>query len=214
MFNLSSGKLAWQVDPTINGCYGTSQPVVVHGYVITAIPEGAACTRSLEARALSDGHLVWSRPDVGDPQRGDNDTTSGTDVFAVGPSGTLTDIVAATGATRWSRGSTGDVLAVDAARVYTHCGTNVCAWARSTGNPVWNSNGYMTAPVTIAGPVLYSNTFAFDAATGTLITQVVTSGVVSAVANGRLIVLDDGRTIDGSRYYDNRIIDVYGLPGF
>lgn len=156
----------------------------------------------LQARGLHDGAVRWSRPGAWVVERGDSAGPAGQVILAVGATGRLTALDAATGATRWSTAAADHSLAVDAYRVYARCGDSVCALARGNGALLW-SQPAPAGDVVVANGVLYQPDGQLRrAGTGALLGRVWSDGhQLLAVADGRVVALDASR----------RVLDLYGL---
>lgn len=194
VFNATTGATQW----TSSRCSLSRIDIVVGAVAIMGGCD-ASFNPTLEGRALTDGHLLWSRPGDWTPQRGDLDTTAGHDAYLLDPTGHLVDMNPLTGATRWSA-SIGSALAVDATRIYTQCSdTAVCAYTRTVPSLVWT---HATAPgtVTVAGTLAYlPDGEVLIAATGSpALAGELWDGNAKwvAVAAGRVLVVANPRIID------------------
>jgi hypothetical protein len=99
---------------------------------------------------------------------------------------------------------------VDGTRVYADCGTVVCAFSRATGARLWTStvpasgSGFWPARLALAGALLYTPVgTVLDAATGPVLKQLWDGQATElSVGNGYVVAATD-----------DRVLDVYGLPG-
>jgi hypothetical protein len=198
-FATSTGAVEWQAQDCV-------RPIIVRQRAIAhcTVPGpdwehfGVEHPAGLVAFRLSDAHVLWSRPDVGEA-RGDNATISGTDIYADTNDG-LVDINPVDGTTRWAVPLSGEVLAVDNTRVYQHCGAEICAVLRSNGSLSWSV--CCGSSLAAAGGLLYTSDGGVLRASDGSNVRNMNFHTRPAIADGHLIVTDGPR-----------ITDIYGLPG-
>jgi glucose dehydrogenase len=206
----ATGQVRWAHD---TGCAQSPQVVVVAGRLIAdGCASGTQFDRVVRAYALTDGHLIWSRPDLrGGLQLGDFPSSSGSAVYEnLGDfrgTNALVSINPRTGATRWS--VTGDIVpkAVDANRVYASCSGVRCALDKVTGNVAWTAtDGSGDANVVVLpDALLTADGRVVDPATGDVLdytSLLYADSLDVLVANGWLIAVSD----------DHRIVDTYRVP--
>jgi hypothetical protein len=197
-FATSTGAVEWQAQDCV-------RPIIVRQRAIAhcTVPEfgwdfGVEHPAGLVAFRLSDGHTLWSGPDVGET-RGDSATVAGTDIYA-GTDDGLVDINPVDGTTRWSRPLPGEVLAVDNTRVYQQCGAQLCAVLRSNGTLSWSY--CCSSSVAVAGGLLYTGDGVVLRTSDGSLAASMGFRARPAIADGHLVVTDGPR-----------ITDIYGLPG-
>lgn len=198
VLDAATGTTVWsRTDPL--SC--TANALVVRRSVIMAVCDEERF--ALQARRLSDGALLWSRTGAWTPERGDRAGYDGQLVMAVSPSGRLTALDAATGATRWSTSLASQSLAVDNYRVYARCGDAVCALSRGNGALLWTGPA-VPGDVVVANGVLYlANGQVMRASTGAVLGRLWDDDHrLLAVAGGRVVASDA----------DQRVFDLYAVP--
>jgi hypothetical protein len=79
---------------------------------------------------------------------------SGKNVLVTNPSGTIVDLNPLTGATRFSLAGATSVLAVDTARIYAFCGSDLCAYSTTNGALLWRHSNLTASLAAEAGGVL------------------------------------------------------------
>ena len=205
---IGTGALVWQ---SVSDASCSGRVLVVAQVVIT----GGDCNAGAQAiigRKLATGALVWKRAGAWRLQRGDASSVAGHQVFVTSPGGTVVSLNPLTGKTQFVLPGATAVLAVGFDQVYAACGSDVCAYSKSTGKLRWQVNvGFTPALAAEAGGVLYLD-----------------GGVVLNTGNGHTLrALWTGRSasslaIGGGRiaavtgplpFIETKVIDLYGLKG-
>jgi outer membrane protein assembly factor BamB len=205
---IGTGALVWE---SVRDASCDGRVLVVAQVVIT----GGDCNAGAQAiigRKLATGALIWKRAGVWKLQRGDASSVAGHQVFVTSPRGTIVSLNPLTGKTQFVLPGATAVLAVGFDQAYAACGSDVCAYGRSTGKLRWQVNvGFTPALAAEAGGVLYLD-----------------GGVVLNTGNGHTLpALWTGRTasslaIGGGRiaavtgplpFTRTKVIDLYGLKG-
>ena len=196
---LADGSRVWSQE-TARCSVASGDTIVVAGEVIRerCLTNG---TSQLEGDNLPTGATLWHHSGSFTILRGDNDTSHGAHVYVTAAgSGTVTDIDAVTGATRFVVVGATDVLAVDRDRVYADCGQDsLCAYSVTTGNQVWQTSYSGNHLIAVANNVVYNQDAEFDAETGAYLAfdigfnQTVTQLLVGG---GYLIVVSNPRIVD------------------
>jgi putative pyrroloquinoline-quinone binding quinoprotein len=228
--NVSDGSLVW-ADDTSSCAYGPAA-VVGQEVIFTKCTSSSSATPGaarMAGRALATGAYTWHRAGTWSVLRGDRSAATGSNLFAINPTGAVVDVSPATGKTKYALTGAGSVLAVDASQAYATCGPedingdqdSLCAYTLGSGKQVWSTTqtllGYYSGTglkpfAAEAGGAVYLNTgYILNAKTGSPLN----SGTVEAgygyssppsalaVGDGRLIIADPA----------GRIIDLYGLAG-
>lgn len=213
VLNLGDGTLAWS-----SFCPDPSSPdptaLVVDTLVLSYGCDSEGNNPTLDARNLATGVLAWSLPGFWTAQRGDLSGSPGKHLYVTNPSGTVEDLDPSTGQVEYPLSQAVNVLAVDASRVYTTCGSQgqyVCAYNVSTGTLEWEDTQFTSAPALAAEAdgVLYLDFgVALNAATGQVIKKFATGYTPAATA----LAVGDGRIVASQP--NSRVLDLFGLPGY
>ncbi len=206
---LTTGAVVWSESTSCSGDPNALVEAQLVMWVSYACTTGAP---TLTARNLATGALAWSSSGAQQLQRGDTGLSAGHHLYATTPGGTIVALDPLTGKTQYSLAGATRVLAVDASRVYTDCGSlGVCAYSTTSGSRQWSAQpGYTAGLAAEAGGVLYlDNGDALNAATGQTIVRLWFVDVESPAATA--LAIGDGRI---AAVTDRRVIDLYGLPGY
>lgn len=206
VYDVTDGALVWTQS---SGECDNSRVIVVHTTVITDVCDPNTNAATLEGESLATGALQWSRPGDWIVLAGSDHSTHG-HAYAINPSGAVTDLNAASGATRFTlTGATG-VLAVDNTRVYAECGTQtICGYSESTGARLWHVDDPSTLGAEADGVLYLADGKLLNAATGALIVRPWKLTATSlAIGDGRIAV--DKPPSDPA----STTTQLYGLTGF
>lgn len=194
------------------GLASQAAPIVVATRLIVGVCSASATPRpQTEARALSDGHLLWKRQGAFGLRMGDAPGPAGTAAFGTGPSGRFVSVDARTGRTNWAVDGPVYTLAADRARVYGICDAVFCARDKGTGSVVWTDSGYDgygASPVVLRDALLQPDGRVLDPTTGDGLGYVNFGN--QPVSH---FVIAQGWLIAVAAYPANRIVDAYRIPG-
>jgi len=205
---IGTGALVWK---SVRDASCSGRMLVVSQVVIT----GGDCnagTQAIIGRKLASGARVWQRAGVWKLQRGDASSVAGHQVFVTSPHGTIVSLNPLTGKTQFALPGATAILAVGFDRAYAACGSDVCAYGRSTGQLRWQVNvGFTPALAAEADGVLYlDGGIALNTGNGSTIATLWTGRSASSLA------ISDGRiaAVTGPPPFTRtKVIDLYGLKG-
>lgn len=212
VLKLATGALAWSSTYGVpSSCSSMGDTVLVVARLVISGGCDENWAQILTARNIATGAVAWSRPGSWHVQRGD---ISGRHVYATDPNGAVVSLDPLTGQIQYTLEGATKVLAVDTARAYADCNPGgVCAYSTTTGALQWTASpGYTPGLAAEAGRVLYLDQGrVLNAATGqTIISQLWEGNVPWHAATASALVIGDGRI---AVVIDQRVIDLFGLPG-
>lgn len=193
VYKVSTGQRVWS--HASDGCFG-SPALIVHGAVIYNVCDNDAGTQKLEADSLTTGQKLWTRAGAWQIMRG-SDLGGNGHVYAINPSGQMTDLIATTGVTRFHLAGATGVLAVDNGRVYAQCGLSaVCGYLKATGVWQWSVADSSSLAAEAAGALYLADGSVLNTANGQILTSLWQATATDiAVGEGQVAVVD-GPTLD------------------
>jgi outer membrane protein assembly factor BamB len=201
--DLLTGAVVWF--GVFEDCGLSGNVAVVAGEVVYSHCDADGADPVLEADDLTTGTPDWSRSGVWSVERGDTDAATSAHLLAVGPRGTLVDLVPQTGATQGAVTGAGHALVVGTKRVYATCGTwHVCAYALDTHEQLWSVADTSTLAAEAGGVLYLADGKLLRVKAGSLI------ATVGRLSHSKGLVVGNGRM---ARTYNDGSLVLYGLPG-
>lgn len=204
-YDLSSGTADW-IQSGDSSC-DPSPAIVVRDVVVTPLCPFPDSVPELAGFDLMTGAPLWQHDGLWSVYAGSDHSTHG-HVYVRPDGGAITDINAATGATRFTLTDATQVLAVDDSSVYAGCGSGtVCAYDEATGTKVWQVADVSTLAAEANGVLYLADGKALRASSGKLLKRLWKPTAASlAVGDGRIAV---DKPVDDT----SATMQLYGLPG-
>jgi hypothetical protein len=201
--NLQTGADVWF--HSFGECGESSNLAVVDGKVIYSHCDSDGSNPVLEADDLATGTLDWSRVGSWSVERGDTDALTSRHLLAVGPAGTLLDMVPQTGATRRHLAGATHALVVGRSRVFTTCNSSqICAYKLGDHSLLWSVSDPSSLAAEAGGVLYLADGKLLRVGTGSLI------ATIGRHSQSSSLVVGNGRM---ARTHNDRSLLVYGLPG-
>jgi outer membrane protein assembly factor BamB len=207
-YRIATGAQAWQLQD-YDEC-GDANAIVVHSLVIREECDYTSSYYGIEADSLATGADVWNRDLIPfQSGRGTDDIGNGR-LYTTLPNGSIDDLNAATGATRFALSGATNILAIDNTRVYADCGpSRVCGIDQGTGKQIWGIADSSTLAAEANGVLYLGDGQVVNAATGKILRRLWKLTATSlAVGDGRIAVV---KPPVGN--LDAATMQLYGLAG-